>query len=101
MCREINDFGGHGRLSEAHRAHSRVSSWLDDPEAIAQQYASEEELRQRVLAHRELVDGPDDEEIVRERILAACPGRLLEVGSGLGELSGLGQVMPRRRDRRR
>ena len=63
-----------------------MTSWLDDPEAIAEQYASEEALRQRVLAHRELVDGPDDEEIVREWILAARPRRLLEVGSGLGEL---------------
>ena len=63
-----------------------MTSWLDDPEAIAQQYASEEALRQRVLAHRELVDGPDDEEIVRERILAVRPRRLLEVGSGLAEL---------------
>jgi hypothetical protein len=65
-----------------------VSSWLDDPEAIAEQYSSEEALRQRVLAHRELLDGPDDEEIVRERILAARPRRLLEVGSGLAELCG-------------
>jgi len=63
-----------------------VTSWLDDPQALAEQYASEEALRQRVLAHRELVDGPDDEEIVRERLLAARPHRLLEVGSGLGEL---------------
>ncbi len=63
-----------------------MTSWLDDPQAIAEQYASEEALRQRVLAHRELVDGPDDEEIVREWILAARPRRLLEVGSGLGEL---------------
>ena len=65
-----------------------VTSWLDDPEAIAEQYASEDALRERVLAHRELVVGPDDEEIVRERILQARPRRLLEVGSGLAELCG-------------
>jgi len=65
-----------------------VTSWLDDPEAIAEQYESEDALRQRVLAHRELVVGPDDEEIVRARIHEARPRRLLEVGSGLGELCG-------------
>ena len=65
-----------------------MTTWLDDPAAVAEEYASEDALRQRVLAHRELVVGPDDEEIVRERILEARPRRLLEVGSGLGELCG-------------
>ena len=52
---------------------------------MAAEYASEKALRERVLAHRELVEGPDDEAIVRGRVLAARPRRLLEVGSGLGE----------------
>ena len=52
-----------------------VTSWLDHPEAIAEQYESEDALTQRVLAHRELVVGPDDEEIVRERIREARPPR--------------------------
>jgi SAM-dependent methyltransferase len=60
-------------------------SWLVDPDAVAAEYASEQALRERVLAHRELVEGPDDEAIVRARVLAARPRRLVEVGSGLGD----------------
>lgn len=63
-----------------------MTSWILDPEKVAEEYASEEALRQRVLAFRELIDGPDDEEIVRQRIRAARPSRLLDVGSGLGDL---------------
>lgn len=62
-----------------------MSEWLTDPESLAAEYAAEEALRQRVLAHRELVEGPDDEQIVRARVLEAHPRRLLEVGSGLGD----------------
>jgi ubiquinone/menaquinone biosynthesis C-methylase UbiE len=61
-------------------------SWLLDPDAVAAEYESERALRERVLAHRELVQGPDDESVVRTRIVAARPRRLLEVGSGLGDL---------------
>jgi SAM-dependent methyltransferase len=60
-------------------------SWLVDPDAVAAEYASERALRERVLAHRELVDGPDDEAIVRACVLASRPRRLVEVGSGLGD----------------
>jgi SAM-dependent methyltransferase len=63
-----------------------VTSWLEDPDAVAEEYASEQALRERVLAHRELVDGPDDEDVMRERILAAQPSSLLDVGSGWGDL---------------
>ena len=65
-----------------------MAEWLTDPEAVAEEYASEEAFRERVLAFRELVEGPNDEEIVRERILAARPRRLLDVGSGLSDLCG-------------
>jgi len=61
-------------------------SWMVDSHAVAAEYASEQALRERILAHRELVHGPDDEAVVRSRILAARPRRLLEVGSGLGDL---------------
>jgi len=64
-----------------------VTSWLDDPEEVAAEYASEEAFRERTLAFTELLDGPDDEEIVRARLLTTRPGRLLEVGSGLGDLA--------------
>ena len=63
-----------------------MAEWLTDPEAVAEEYASEEAFRERVLAFRELVEGPNDEEILRERILDARPRRLLDVGSGLSDL---------------
>jgi len=63
-----------------------VTSWLDDPDEVAAEYASEEAFRERTLAFSELLEGPDDEEIVRARLLASRPSRLLEIGSGLGEL---------------
>jgi SAM-dependent methyltransferase len=64
-----------------------MTSWFIDPEAVAAEYASEEALRQRLLAHRELVEGPDDEVIMKERIRDASPRRFLDVGAGLGDLS--------------
>ena len=67
-------------------------SWLVDPDAVAAEYASERALRERVLAHRELIEGPDDDAIVRARVLAARPRRLLEVGSGLGEFCAWASV---------
>jgi SAM-dependent methyltransferase len=65
-----------------------VANWIEDPDAIAEEYASEQAFRERALAFRELAEGPgpDDDAIVRERILAARPRRLLDVGSGLGDL---------------
>src|SRR5215203_5333353 len=63
-----------------------VTNWLDDPHAVAEEYASDAAFRQRTLAFAELLEGPDEEEIVRSRILAARPRRLLDVGSGLGDL---------------
>ena len=63
-----------------------MADWLTDPEAVADEYASEEALLERLLAFSELAEGKDDEEVVRGRILAARPRRLLDVGSGLGDL---------------
>jgi SAM-dependent methyltransferase len=63
-----------------------MTGWVSDPEAVAKEYASEEGLRERRAAYHELREGPDEEEIVRARILAAHPRRLLDVGSGFGEL---------------
>lgn len=69
-----------------------VTSWLEDPDQVAQEYASEEAFRQRTLAFSELLEGPDEEEIVRSRLLAARPRRLLDVGSGLGGLCAWAQA---------
>jgi SAM-dependent methyltransferase len=63
-----------------------MANWLTDSDALAAQYASEESLRQRVVAHEDLVEGTDDEQVVRARILEARPSHFLEVGSGLGGL---------------
>jgi SAM-dependent methyltransferase len=63
-----------------------MADWLTDTEAVTAEYASEEAFRERLLAFRELVEGPNDEEIVRERMRIARPRRVLDVGSGLGEL---------------
>lgn len=59
--------------------------WLEDPEAVADEYAEEAALRERVLAHEELLEGSNDAEVVRSRVFAARPRRLLEVGSGVGD----------------
>jgi SAM-dependent methyltransferase len=62
-------------------------NWILDPRSVAAEYSSEVGLSERVVAHRELLEGPDDENVVRERIRSLRPSRLLDVGSGLGELS--------------
>lgn len=64
-----------------------MSGWLDDPDAVAGEYAEDGALRRRVLAHRELLEGPDDEEVARAKLLEADPRRLLEVGCGPGDLA--------------
>jgi len=63
-----------------------MAGWFTEPDAVAAEYASEAAYRERLLAFRELLEGPDDEEIVRKRILAARPSRLLDAGSGPGDL---------------
>jgi SAM-dependent methyltransferase len=69
-----------------------VTNWLEDPDAVAEEYASEEAFRQRTLAFTELLEGPDEEEIVRSWIFAARPRRLLELGSGLADLCAWAQT---------
>ena len=56
-----------------------------DPDEVATEYASEEAFRERTLAFTELLEGPDEEEIVRSRLFHR-PRRLLVIGSGLGDL---------------
>jgi hypothetical protein len=53
-----------------------LTSWFTDPQAVAAEYASEDALRQWQLAHA-LAEGPDDEDILRDRILLSQPRRLL------------------------
>ena len=63
-----------------------MAGWLVDPEAVAEEYASEDALRERWRAYSDLLEGPDSDEIVRARILAARPRRLLDIGSGFGDI---------------
>lgn len=61
---------------------------LGDPELVRQEYASEGGL----LARRAIYDnrtGPDPRDLLWDEIVAADPRRVLEVGSGPGELSEL------------
>ena len=57
---------------------------LSDPELVREEYASESGL----LARRSLYDnrtGPDPRGVLWDEIVAAAPGRALEVGPGPGE----------------
>ncbi len=63
-----------------------MADWVTDPDTVATEYSSEETYRERWLAYRELLEGPDDGEIVRQRIREGRPRRLLDLGSGLGDL---------------
>jgi len=59
---------------------------LNDPGVVRAQYASEEglEARRSIYVNAE---GPDAREVAFEAIAAGAPRRVLEVGSGPGELS--------------
>ena len=60
---------------------------FDDPALVRREYASEERLRERRRAFTEFVAGPNAEELAFEAVAEASPGRLLEVGSGLGRFA--------------
>ncbi len=60
---------------------------LDSPLLVQWEYASEERLAVRNQTYRDLVEGQDAEEMVFEVVAEARPERVLEVGSGTGELA--------------
>jgi len=60
---------------------------LDSPLLVQWEYASEERLAVRNQTYRELAEGTTADEVVFEAVRAAGPDRLLEVGSGTGELA--------------
>jgi hypothetical protein len=70
--------------------------WITDPDMVAAEYSSEETYRERWLAYRELLEGPDDGDIVRRRIEATTPPGLrdverpIEVGDGGSRRRGRG-----------
>lgn len=59
---------------------------LTDPEVVRNEYASERRLAGRKHAYR-FAEGPDPREIAFQAVAEARPGRILEVGSGEGELA--------------
>lgn len=59
---------------------------IDDPAAVARQYATEANLEARRSLYAN-AEGPDPREIAFEAVREACPGRVLEVGGGPGELA--------------
>lgn len=59
---------------------------IDDPDAVARQYASEAKLEARRSVYAN-VEGPDPREIALEAVSECEPRRVLEVGGGPGELA--------------
>jgi SAM-dependent methyltransferase len=59
---------------------------LDDPAAVRDQYAREDNLRARQALYQE-TEGPDPRDVAFSAIAELVPRRVLEVGGGPGELS--------------
>jgi SAM-dependent methyltransferase len=59
---------------------------LDDPELVAEQYASEQNLQARQSIYADH-DGPNARDGVFEIVASLAPRRVLEVGGGQGELA--------------
>lgn len=59
---------------------------LNDPSAVARQYASEANLEARRSIYGDQ-EGPDPREMLFEAVAETAPRRVLEVGGGPGELS--------------
>lgn len=60
---------------------------FDDPELVRREYASEERFRARRAVFTTLVEGPNAEDLAFAAVAEVSPGRVLEVGSGLGYLA--------------
>lgn len=59
---------------------------IDDPEAVARQYATETNLEARRSLYAN-AEGPDPRAIAFQAVAEAAPERVLEVGGGPGELA--------------
>ena len=59
---------------------------LDDPAAVARQYAREDNLEARRAIYAN-AEGPDPRELAFQAVAEASPQRVLEVGGGPGELA--------------
>jgi SAM-dependent methyltransferase len=59
---------------------------LDDPDLVRREYADESRFATRAAAW-ETATGPDPRRLALEAVAEVAPGRVLEVGSGPGELA--------------
>jgi SAM-dependent methyltransferase len=59
---------------------------IDDPAAVARQYATEEKLEARRSLYTN-AEGPDPRELALAAVAGCAPRRVLEVGGGPGELA--------------
>ena len=59
---------------------------IDDPAAVARQYATETNLEARRSLYED-AEGPDPRELAFDAVAEASPRRILEVGGGPGELA--------------
>jgi len=62
-------------------------SRLDDPELVASEYADESRLRRRAAGYAGAGTREDARIPLVDAVVAAAPGRVLEVGCGWGELA--------------
>jgi hypothetical protein len=59
---------------------------IDDPAAVAPQYATEDNLEARRTLYAN-AEGPDPRDITFDAVAECEPARVLEVGGGPGELA--------------
>jgi ubiquinone/menaquinone biosynthesis C-methylase UbiE len=59
---------------------------INDPEAVARQYATEDNLEARRSLYAN-AEGPDPREVALQAVAEVTPRRVLEVGGGPGELA--------------
>ena len=59
---------------------------INDPEAVARQYATEDNLEARRSLY-ENAEGPDPRDVAVEAVAEVAPQRVIEVGGGPGELA--------------
>lgn len=60
---------------------------LDNPVLVRWEYASEERFAQRSAIFRELLEGQNPEHVAYDAVAEKKPGRVLDVGCGLGEIT--------------
>jgi SAM-dependent methyltransferase len=60
---------------------------LDNPLLVRWEYASEERLAKRNAIFHELIEGDNPEDAAFAAVAEAAPARILDVGSGTGELT--------------